>query len=158
MTILPTSPTPKPSTYTLPACTLSASRPLRPVNSNICPFSPIKILSRFTPKLSAISACLCSMRYSPCIGIKKRGRISDNIIFNSSCEPWPDTWTFLSEPCTTCAPSFTNLSIVSLPGIGDAERITVSFGWIWICRCAPSAIRERPAIGSPWLPVVKMQS
>ena len=46
----------------------------------------------------------------------------------------------------------------SLPGIGLAETMTVSPGWISTNRWSLFAIRARPAIGSPWAPVVAMTS
>ena len=42
----------------------------------------------------------------------------------------------------------------SLPGIGLAETMTVSPGWISTNRWSRLAMRARPAIGSPWAPVV----
>ena len=42
----------------------------------------------------------------------------------------------------------------SLPGIGLADTITVSPGWISTKRWSRLAIRARPDIGSPWAPVV----
>ena len=42
----------------------------------------------------------------------------------------------------------------SLPGMGLAETMTVSPGWISTKRWSRFAIRARPAIGSPWAPVV----
>ena len=46
----------------------------------------------------------------------------------------------------------------SLPGIGLALTMTVSPGWISTKRWSRLAIRARPAIGSPWAPVVAMTS
>ena len=42
----------------------------------------------------------------------------------------------------------------SLPGIGVAEMMTMSLSRISSLRCSANAMRERPDIGSPWLPVV----
>ena len=50
------------------------------------------------------------------------------------------------------------LTYSSLPGIGLALTITVSPGWISTKRWSRLAIRARPAIGSPWAPVVQMTS
>ena len=46
----------------------------------------------------------------------------------------------------------------SLPGMGVAETMTVSPGWISTKRWSLFAMRARPAIGSPWAPVVVMTS
>ena len=46
----------------------------------------------------------------------------------------------------------------SLPGIGLADTMTVSPGWISTNRWSRLAIRARPAIGSPWAPVVAITS
>ena len=46
----------------------------------------------------------------------------------------------------------------SLPGIGLALTMTVSPGWISTKRWSRLAIRARPAIGSPWAPVVAITS
>ncbi len=46
----------------------------------------------------------------------------------------------------------------SLPGIGLAETMTVSPGSISTNRWSRLAIRARPAIGSPWAPVVAITS
>ena len=40
----------------------------------------------------------------------------------------------------------------SFPGIGVAEMITVSPGWICTFLCSSEAINESADIGSPWLP------
>ena len=46
----------------------------------------------------------------------------------------------------------------SLPGIGLALTMTVSPGWISTKRWSRFAMRARPAIGSPWAPVVAITS
>src|ERR1035437_8588469 len=57
------------------------------------------------------------------------------------------------------APALKRLSMVratysSLPGMGLALTITVSPAWISTKRWSRLAILARPAIGSPWAPVV----
>ena len=47
----------------------------------------------------------------------------------------------------------TRETLVSLPGIGVAEMMTVSSGSSVIERCSPCAISDSAANGSPWLPV-----
>ena len=47
------------------------------------------------------------------------------------------------------------LTYSSLPGIGLALTMTVSPGLISTKRWSRFAIRARPAIGSPWAPVVR---
>ncbi len=42
----------------------------------------------------------------------------------------------------------------SLPGMGEADRMTVSPGTIVMFRWSRLLIRVRPDIGSPWDPVV----
>ena len=46
----------------------------------------------------------------------------------------------------------------ALPGIGDDENITTSSGLNLICLCSRSAILERAAKGSPWLPVHRIHT
>ena len=43
-------------------------------------------------------------------------------------------------------------------GIGVAEMMTVSPGMMLTLRWLLEAIRDNPAIGSPWLPVVRMRT
>ncbi len=54
--------------------------------------------------------------------------------------------------------SIVRLTYSSLPGIGLALTMTVSPGTISTNRWSRLAIRARPAIGSPWAPVVAMHS
>ena len=163
MTILPTSPTPNPSTKTRPALTRPPFCPERLVNSNICPLSPSRIWSFSTPISTANSPCFLSILYSPWTGRKYFGLIRPSIILSSSWLPCPDTWIRLLLPKTTLAPKRIRLSIVrptpvSFPGIGVAEIITVSPGIILTLRWLFDAILDKPAIGSPWLPVVKIST
>ena len=46
----------------------------------------------------------------------------------------------------------------SFPGIGVDEMMTVSPALIPSLACSPDAMRTRPDMGSPWLPVVKIQT
>ena len=131
MTMFPTSPTPKPSTNTAPAWTLPLIFALRLVSSKTEPFSPMRMFCFLTPRLSASSAWLQSMRYSPWTGMKNFGWTRESMVFRSSWDPWPETWTRVLWLVTTCAPRRMRLSMVrptlfSLPGIGDAEMMTVS--------------------------------
>ena len=69
-TALPTSPMPVPSIYTSPAGTLLVARILRLVISITSPFLATSTFFGSTPMSLPISACLHSMRYSPCTGMK----------------------------------------------------------------------------------------
>ena len=62
---------------------------------------------------------------------KNFGRVTLSISFSSSCQPCPEAWIGASAAVTTWAPIWKIRSIVSLterslPGIGVAEKITVS--------------------------------
>ena len=48
--------------------------------------------------------------------------------------------------------------LIALPGIGLDEKITTSSGLNLIDLCSPSAILDRAASGSPWLPVQRMHT
>ncbi len=59
----------------------------------------------------------------------------------------------------TSAPVRTNWlmtreTLFSLPGMAEAETMTMSLARISSFLCSAKAMRERPLIGSPWLPVV----
>ena len=159
--MLPTSPTPRPSTKIAPACTRPPLRPPSLSNSKIWPLSPIRTFLGSTPIATPSSPWRRNMRYSPWTGIKYSGRTRLSIVLSSSWLAWPDTWIPRSLPYTTWQPNRSKLSIVlptapSLPGIGVAEMITVSFGANSTVRWLLVAIRDKPAIGSPWEPVVKI--
>ena len=84
-TILPTSPTPRPSIRILPEATLPAFLADLLSTSRISPLDIINILSGLVPTLFASSACLFSILYSPCTGKKNFGLANACISFNSSC-------------------------------------------------------------------------
>ena len=46
----------------------------------------------------------------------------------------------------------------SLPGMVEAEMMTLSPGWMSTCRWVEKAMRLRADMVSPWLPVVMMQT
>jgi hypothetical protein len=76
----------------------------------------------------------------------------------SSCQPWPEAWIGASFAVITEAPiwkmrSTVSLTARSLPGIGVAEKITVSPEWSSTSRWSLWAIRRSAESGSPWLPV-----
>ena len=77
---------------------------------------------------------------------------------SSSCQPWPEAWIGASAAVTTSAPISKIRSIVSftersLPGIGLAEKTTVSPECSSMSRWSLNAIRRSAESGSPWLPV-----
>ena len=54
--------------------------------------------------------------------------------------------------------SIVSLTARSLPGIGVAEKITVSPSWSSTCGWSPWAMRRSADSGSPWLPVEMITS
>ena len=162
-TIFPTSPTPKPSTSTLPLWTVLVNSALSSLISNTLPFCNIMMLSLSIPILWAVSLWAINCLYSPCTGIKYFGFDNAIINFCSSWQACPDTWTSSNALYTTSAPICIKSSITfdtnfSFPGIGVAEIITKSFGVIFTFLWSPAAILVNADIGSPWLPVVIITS
>ena len=77
---------------------------------------------------------------------------------SSPAGAWPETCTRAVPWCTTCAPSrvsplITAKTAVSLPGMSELARITVSSGLIRTDRWSPLAIRASADSGSPCEPV-----
>ncbi len=155
-TILPTSPTPSPSTIMPCACTLPTSAACSCVSSSTSPEESIFVFSFGIPSSCASSAWYLRCWYSPCTGIAYLGFVSVYISLISSCEAWPDT----CVSCTITFAPFSASSLItfdtdfSLPGIGLELNITVSPGSINTFLCIFAAILESAAIASPWLPVV----
>ena len=50
----------------------------------------------------------------------------------------------------------TRPTVTSLPGMAEAEMMTLSCGPMSICLCVEKAMRYSALISSPWLPVVMM--
>src|SRR5215207_736401 len=80
---------------------------------------------------------------------------------SSSSNPWPEAWIGASRVVTTSAPTWYSRSIVSLtarslPGIGVAEKTTVSPARSSTCGWSRYAIRRSADSGSPWEPVETM--
>ncbi len=69
---------------TWPLVTLPLIVAVSSVNSKIEPFSPIRMFSEGTPTACARRAWAIWCRYSPCTGMKKRGRTRLSISFCSS--------------------------------------------------------------------------
>jgi len=140
------------------ACTSSPKRAPDPSISSARPLRPLKILSGSIPTDSARSAWSLSRLWSPWKGKTFWGLVRLSISFSSSCQPCPEAWIGASAAVTTEAPIWKMRSIVSLtdrsfPGIGVAEKITVSPEWSSTSGWSRWAIRRRAESGSPWLAV-----
>ena len=83
-TTLPTSPTPRPSTITLPAGTSESCFILSSCSSRTLPISPIKMSFLSMPMAIARPACFCRCFCSPWTGMKNLGFTSPCMSFNSS--------------------------------------------------------------------------
>src|SRR5207244_1272100 len=92
-TTAPTSPTDLPSTRTRPAGKRPTTCAAVFVTSTPVPSSIRKTRSGSRPTDSASRAWLRRCRYSPCTGMKYRGRVRFSISFRSSWLAWPETWT-----------------------------------------------------------------
>src|SRR2546422_90510 len=92
-TTAPASPTDLPSTRTRPAGKRPTTCAAVFVTSTPVPSSIRKIRSGSRPTDSASRAWLRRCRYSPCTGMKYRGRVRFSISFRSSWLAWPETWT-----------------------------------------------------------------
>ncbi len=82
--------------------------------------------------------------------------------FRSSLGAWPEAWISIMSEAKMMAPWRARLSLspwtlLSFPGITEAEKITVSPGLIRIWRCSPFMIFISEALVSPWAPVERMR-
>ena len=158
-TTLPTSPMPPPSTNTSPAGTAVSHFMCLAVSSMTLPFSATQMWSAAMPMSWASRLWICSIRCSPWRGMKNRGRVRAWMIFSSSWQAWPLTWSISALSYTTSAPRRNSSLIIrptvtSLPGMALAERITLSPGPMSTCLWLPKAMRYNALISSPWEPVV----
>ena len=129
------------------------------VSSMTEPFSATQMLLGSMPMDSATRLWICSIRCSPWRGMKKRGLVRAWMIFSSSWQAWPDTCSMSALSYTTSAPLrnsslMTRPTVTSLPGMAEAEMMTLSWGPMSICLWVEKAMRYRALISSPWLPVV----
>ena len=92
MTTAPTSPTPEPSTYTSPEGTVPPSLMVLAVISMTEPLSAMAMWLRSMPMSWASWEWIWSIRCSPWRGMKNRGFVRAWMIFSSSWQAWPDTW------------------------------------------------------------------
>ena len=83
-TTLPTSPTPVPSTNTLPAGTVPFSLQVFPVSSSTLPISAMRTFLAATPIWVESLPWICRWRCSPWTGIKNFGLHNAWMIFSSS--------------------------------------------------------------------------
>ena len=89
------------------------------------------------------------------------GLTSDSMVRSSPEAAWPETCTAYAGGEITSTPirerpSMTRRTADSLPGMGVAEKTTVSFSASLMCLCSRTAIRLRADRGSPWDPVQTM--
>ena len=92
-TASPTSPTPSPSTNTIPALTSPTWLATPPASSTTSPSSHSRIRSLGTPAASARRACWARWRYSPWTGRKLCGRRVVSSRVSSPWAAWPETCT-----------------------------------------------------------------
>ena len=87
------SPTDRPSTNTMPLCTVSPRFTPLLESSRPSPFSQMNTFSAGTPVASASLAWARRCVASPCTGMNAFGCTMDSTSFSSSAPAWPDTCT-----------------------------------------------------------------
>ena len=106
-TMLPTSPTPRPSTNTWPLGTaFCVSLALCLLSSRQSPLAITNTFFLSIPKSVANFSWHLSILYSPWTGTKYLGFTSAWRTFISSALAWPETWTSIRPSYITSAPFF----------------------------------------------------